>query len=89
MGYLKHTDHDGTSWQLEIIDTLLPVPISFSGARHITSLSLDASDQIHIAYSDRQYLRYGTKLADGWDIQEVFDAGITGKKLGAQTLPGN
>ena len=73
-GALKYARWDGAEWEIETIDGLDDVEISFLGARRMMSLALDADDRPHIAYADREALKYACWQGDGWHVQVVTQA---------------
>ncbi|MFT6810401.1 MAG: hypothetical protein ACJA01_003644 [Saprospiraceae bacterium] len=67
MAIIKVAHQSGSDWTIETIDTLNDV----SGqARHLTSISIDPNDNIHISYGDRKIIKYAYQAGDNW-IQEV------------------
>ncbi|UCE27052.1 MAG: T9SS type A sorting domain-containing protein, partial [Candidatus Coatesbacteria bacterium] len=71
---LKYAYHDGSSWQLESIDTMGVVGIN-------TSLALDASDSAYISYYDatNENLKYACSDASTWRFESVDTAGYVGR----------
>ncbi|MFT7691965.1 MAG: hypothetical protein ACI8P2_000583 [Candidatus Latescibacterota bacterium] len=80
-GFIKYAHWDGSQWQRERVEELRDVEISFLGARRMTSIALDARGIPHIAYSDRNAVRYAVWNGSGWDRQDVAFAS-TGQILG-------
>jgi len=73
-----HRSEQGT-WQSERVAALNDVLIAFLWALHLVSLTLDANDVPHLAFSDRAALYYARLEVDGtWQIERV-----TGPKSGA------
>ncbi|MDH3651490.1 MAG: T9SS type A sorting domain-containing protein [Saprospiraceae bacterium] len=83
-GAVWYAYHNGNGWIMEEVDQLLNVPISFSGARNVTSLALDASGQLHLAYNDRDVLKYATKESGNWNIETILGPSNNSATLGAQ-----
>lgn len=71
----------GPNWVSESIDTLFNMgPI----AQHSTSIIIDSNQNAHIAYSDRQYVKYAREVGNIWVIDTVlFEPGSPGV-VGAQ-----
>ena len=81
-GFVKYAFVDETGWQIERVGALNDVEISFLGARRMISLALDANDRPHIAYADREVLRYVSRAGDDWGIQVVSRPSSEDKALG-------
>lgn len=71
----------GPNWVTETVDTLFNMgPI----AQHSTSIALDKNQNVHIAYSDRKYVKYAREIGNLWVIDTVlFEPGSPGV-VGAQ-----
>lgn len=78
---LKLAKQVGPNWVIESIDTLYNLG---SIAENSTSIQLDDNENAHIAYSDRQYLKYAYKRGDDWIIDTILATGNTPPTLGAQ-----
>ena len=70
-GFVKYAFWNGEAWEIEQVDELLDIEISFLGARRMMTIALDDQDRPHIAYSDRQILTYARKTSSGWEKQFV------------------
>lgn len=71
----------GPNWVSETIDTLFHMGPQ---AQHSTAIVMDANQNAHIAYSDRQYVKYARNIGNTWVIDTVlFEPGSPGI-VGAQ-----
>lgn len=84
-GQVKYAQKEGDSWNIETVDELTNVPITFTGARNVTSLDIDAQGALHLSYGDRDLIKYATRRDGLWTIETVLDESGTNTLLGAQT----
>ncbi|MDP8245462.1 MAG: DNRLRE domain-containing protein [Candidatus Hinthialibacter antarcticus] len=61
-------------WEIEDVDRLEYVMLGFGDARKSTSLALDKDSRPHIAYSDKQAVRYATKPFSEWQRTTVLES---------------
>ena len=87
-GLIKFAQRIDNNWSISVVDTLNDVRISFSGARNMTSLRMDVSNRLHLAYSDQKIIKYAFFDGVGWNKEIVLD--LTGQSilLGQQTSLG-
>lgn len=62
---------NNNTWDIETVDTLDNVELSFGGARKSASLALDAGFRPHVAYADRGLVRYAVKPFADWEYTTV------------------
>jgi hypothetical protein len=79
---VKYAVLDGDEWRIEVVDELPNIQVAFVGAWRTMSLALDGQGRPHIAYCDRDVLKYAIKNGDAWEIQEVTRAGSDELELG-------
>jgi hypothetical protein len=59
-------------WEIEEIDTLVDVNLSFGGARKSVSLVLDDNWRPHLAYADERRISYAVKPFADWQYTNVL-----------------
>ncbi len=69
-------------WLLTTVDQLTAVFTGFTGARNITSLTLDSQGRPWIAFSDESVIRVAHKVAAGWEIETVLESDPASAPLG-------
>ena len=82
----------GDAWTTETLDTLNDIG---GLARHVTSISIDASDKIHISYGDRKIIKYAFQDGNSWtrEVAAVDDGtpgilgGLTNLALSSDNTP--
>ncbi len=60
-------------WEIEEVDVLERVDLSFGGARKSVSIALDSESRPHIAYGDQRVVRYAVKPFGEWKITSVLE----------------
>jgi hypothetical protein len=60
-------------WEVEDVDTLSRVNLSFDGARKSVSLALDGNSRPRLAYGDQRALKYARKPFGSWEITTVLE----------------
>ena len=73
-GWVQYGVLDSGVWSIEMVDTLEHVRLGFSGGRKQVSLALDQDGLPHIAYGDRQMVKYGTRSDGSWRISTVVES---------------
>jgi hypothetical protein len=84
-GDIRYATKKGDLWTIQTIDMLNLVPISFTGARHVTAIAVDDQNRPHVSYGDRDYVRYAFLNAGEWQIETIADFSMADASLGAQT----
>jgi len=82
MAIIKVAHQSGTDWTIETIDTLNDVGGS---ARHLTSISIDSNDKIHISYGDRKIIKYAYQSGENWVRETAVEDGGNPGLLGGLT----
>lgn len=83
-GRVHYVRYENGDWQSEVVDELADVPISFTGARRMTSLAKDSNGSLHLCYGDRQTVKYAIRQNEMWTIEEVVNYAASDTLLGAQ-----
>lgn len=83
-GRVHYVRYENGSWQSEVVDELSDVPISFTGARRVTSLAKDSQGNLHLCYGDRQKVNYAIRQNETWTIEEIANYTTSDTLLGAQ-----
>ena len=60
-------------WEVEQVDVLERVDLSFGGARKSVSIALDGESRPHIAYGDQKVVRYAVKPFGAWEVTPVLE----------------
>jgi hypothetical protein len=83
----------GEAWQFSTLASLDKLFFGFTGARNITSISLDSQGRPWVAFSDEAALQIAVKNDDAWALQTVVEAAgnplgqIVSLKLDASDTP--
>ena len=81
-GVVRYAVRDSEGWHTEAVDDLGAVEIAFLGARRMISIAVGDDDRPHIAYADKEQLRYARRSGDGWAIGVVAEPHGDGAVLG-------
>lgn len=65
---VKIARRSGGIWNIEIVDT---IEGSLVGASHATALDMDTNGRLHLAYANRDFVRYAVQSGDGWTYEDV------------------
>ncbi len=84
-GIVKYIYKSGGNWIAQNVDYLYNVPITFTGARRITSLRQDTDGKLHLCYGDRDVIKYANLENGSWAIETLVNEINTAILLGAQT----
>lgn len=71
-GIIKLASFDGGKWNIEMIDRLNNLELSFTGARNVTNLDL-FEDKIGVSYGDKDVVKMAIKTGDSWIIETVYE----------------
>jgi hypothetical protein len=85
IGIVKIAVWNNTDWNITNIDSLYHVFIGFSGARNMTSLTLDSQMNPHLTYGDLKIIKYTKWDGSNWQRQIIIDLSDTSMNLGQQT----
>ncbi len=85
IGVVKIAIWKNSEWNITIVDSLNYVSIGFSGARNMTSLTLDSQMNPHLTYSDQKILKYAKWDGSGWQRETILDVSNTSTVLGQLT----
>lgn len=83
-GVIRYAKKKEGVWEMQDIDQLFNVPISFEGARRVTALQMDDEEKIHACYGDRDVVKYAILDDNEWSIDTVMDVTNDVEFLGAQ-----
>jgi hypothetical protein len=85
-------DADG-GWTVEEIAELDDVELGMTGTRRNSAIAVDATGVPHVVLSDRSVLSYAVRGVDGWEVEELAQAGaaplgqLVSFQLGADGAP--
>jgi len=85
-------DADG-GWTVEEIAELNDVELGMTGTRRNSAIAVDATGVPHVVLSDRSVLSYAVRGVDGWEVEELAQAGaaplgqLVSFQLGADGTP--
>ncbi len=85
IGVIKIAVWENSEWNITNIDTLYYVSIGFTGARNMTSLTLDTQMNLHLTYSDEKILKYANWNGSNWQRETILDVSNTSTVLGQLT----
>jgi hypothetical protein len=85
IGVIKIAVWKNSIWNITNIDSLDHVFIGFSGARNMTSLTLDSQMNPHLTYSDEKILKYTKWDGSNWQREKIVDVSNTSTVLGHLT----
>ncbi len=85
IGVIKIAVWKNSIWNITNIDSLDHVFIGFSGARNMTSLTLDTQMNPHLTYSDEKILKYTKWDGSNWQREKIVDVSNTSTVLGHLT----
>ncbi len=83
-GLVRYAYLNDNLWVVEDIDELSNVPITFTGARNVTSLAVDHRGSLHVVFNDRDELKYAIRAENNWNIETILDRTNSTETLGAQ-----
>ena len=65
---VKIARRSGGFWNIEIVDT---IEGSLVGASHATALDMDTNGRLHLAYANRDFVRYAVQSGNAWTYEDV------------------
>ena len=84
MGKVIYANKVTSNWTFQDVGPLMNTPITFSGARRVTSLKYH-NNQLHLSYGDRDVVKYARMMNGNWVSQTVVDVSGVATIFGAQT----
>ncbi len=88
-GVIKYAHRRQGAWHVETVDQLTGVPANSSHTRRVTSLKMDAQQNLHMTYGDRHVIKYAIKTDSAWLVEEVIRSDdLGGLDFASQTAMG-
>jgi hypothetical protein len=73
LGTVRYAVFNNDAWQVEELDVMQDVELSFFEARKSVSLALDRLWQPHVAFGDRRVVKYARKVFGEWQIETAIE----------------